>query len=385
MSITPAHVLVVDDDADLLQSYLRLLASHGYTVEGAEDGMDALARLSLRRFDVVLTDVHMPRLGGLDVLSGIRTRDLDVPVVLMTADPDVRSAVVAVEEGAVGYLIKPLTRTSLLPTLEKAVRLGALGRAKKAALELIGNEGHLVGDRAGVRVVFDRALSSLYPVFQPIVDHQARKVIAYEALMRSGEALLPGPNDVIAAAERLDRIFDLGRVMRAKIAESEPVLPLGCDLYVNVHPHELLDENLYDSKAPLSKVAPRTVLEITERATLDNITDIEGRVSRLRLMGFRLAIDDLGAGYAGLSSLVQLQPDVVKLDMSLIRNVDHDPARQRVVGALIDLSERLDLAVICEGVETTGERDFLHLIGGRWQQGYLYARPAREAPAMAWD
>ena len=88
---------------------------------------------------------------------------------------------------------------------------------------------------------------------------------------------------------------------------------------------------------------------------------------------------------AGLSTLVQLQPDIVKLDMSLVRNIHNDEARQRVTGAMIDLAERLDMGVICEGVENAAERDHLALIGARLMQGFHFARPARSPAPVNWS
>lgn len=378
------HVLVVDDDADLLESYVGLLVSAGYDADGAGDGAEAIARLISGQYDAVLTDVHMPRSGGLDVLSGVRTRDLDVPVILMSGDPTLFSAITAVEEGAVAYLTKPLRRSRLLPLVEKAVHLGELARAKRASLALAGMDGHLVGDRVGLRVCLDRALDTLGAVYQPIVEWSSRTIVGYEALLRTGEPMLPHPGDVLAAAERLDRVFELGRKMRARVAADVSSMPPGFEVFVNVHPLDLLDDELYDASAPLSAAAARTVLEITERATLDRVSDVGARMDRLRKLGFRVAIDDLGAGYAGLNSLLQLQPDVVKLDMVLIRNVHLDAARQRVVSALINLSERLNMRVICEGVETVAERDYLASIGGDWHQGYLYARPGPPVPMVNW-
>lgn len=378
------HLLVVDDDADLLQSYLQLLVSSGYTADGASDGAEAILRLMSGTYDAVLSDVHMPRWGGLDVLSGIRTRDLDVPVILMSGDPTLFSAMAAVEEGAVAYLTKPLRRSRLIPMVEKAVGLGQLARAKRASLRLAGVDGHLVGDRVGLRVCFDRAIESLFAAYQPIVEWSSRTVVGYEALLRTGEPVFPNPGAVLAAAERLDRLFEVGRAMRAVVAAGAASVPVGSQIFVNLHPTDLLDEALYDSGAPLSEHASRTVLEITERGTLDHITDVAGRMNRLRKLGFRIAIDDLGAGYAGLNSLVQLQPDVVKLDMVLIRNVHLDANRQGVVAALIALSERLNMRVICEGVETVEEREFLTSVGGNWLQGYHFARPGPAVPGVNW-
>lgn len=209
----------------------------------------------------------------------------------------------------------PTTQTGMAPASgppkdgwHRAVRLGQMARLKRAALGLAGVDGHLVGDRAGLRVCSERALDTLHPAFQPIVDWSARRVIAYEALMRSAEPMLPHPGAVLGAAERLDRVFDVGRAMRARTVADAARLPGEADIFVNLHPRELLDDELYDAGAPLSEHAGRVVLEITERATLDHVPNVEARVARLRKLGFRLAIDDLGAGYAGLNSLVQLQP-----------------------------------------------------------------------------
>jgi len=99
-------------------------------------------------------------------------------------------------------------------------------------------------------------------------------------------------------------------------------------------------------------------------------------------MGFRVAVDDLGVGYAGLTSFTQLEPEVVKLDMSLIRNIDQHPKKQSIVGAMKRLCDELGMAVVAEGVETVAERDALVELGLDLLQGYLFGSPARgfEAP-----
>ncbi|MET0410586.1 MAG: EAL domain-containing protein, partial [Polyangiaceae bacterium] len=196
---------------------------------------------------------------------------------------------------------------------------------------------------------------------------------------------LMNPLDLFDAAERLGRLRDLARTIRDRVALSAPELPNGAFLFVNLHPPDLEDPELFSPSAPLAAIASRVVLEITERASLDGVTRLSAKIGMLKKRGFRIAIDDLGAGYAGLSSFAQLEPDFVKLDMSLIRGVDSSPRKRSVVQAMARLcSNELAIQVICEGVETSEERDVLALDNCDLMQGYLFARPARGFPVPSW-
>ncbi|HEY1585863.1 MAG TPA: EAL domain-containing protein, partial [Polyangia bacterium] len=124
--------------------------------------------------------------------------------------------------------------------------------------------------------------------------------------------------------------------------------------------------------------ARRVVLEVTERAGIDAIPELAHRLSRLRGLGYRVAIDDLGEGYAGLTSLARVAPEFVKLDMSLVRGIDASPAQQKIVASTMQLCRALGSEIIAEGVETAAERDALVTIGLDLLQGYLIARPAPE-------
>ena len=128
--------------------------------------------------------------------------------------------------------------------------------------------------------------------------------------------------------------------MRSLCAEAFESAPGDALLFVNLHPRDLLDEELYEAGSPLTKIAERVVLEITERAAIDDVKDIQARVAVLRYHGFRIAIDDLGAGYAGLSSFVALEPEIVKLDMSLVRDVHRSDIRQRLIGSMATALQR---------------------------------------------
>jgi EAL domain-containing protein (putative c-di-GMP-specific phosphodiesterase class I) len=181
----------------------------------------------------------------------------------------------------------------------------------------------------------------------------------------------------IAAAEHLKRLNQLGRKVRALIAAQLGEAPAGVDTFVNLHPLDIGDPTLFDPASPLSAFASRVVLELTERAGLDDVDDIPGRMARLRAMGFRVAVDDLGAGYAGLSSVATLAPDVIKLDVTLIRGIHDDERRQRMVASLAGLFKELKTPTVVEGVETPSERDAVRALGADIMQGYLFARPQK--------
>jgi EAL domain-containing protein (putative c-di-GMP-specific phosphodiesterase class I) len=118
------------------------------------------------------------------------------------------------------------------------------------------------------------------------------------------------------------------------------------------------------------------VLEITEREDVKSVRGLEQRLLELRIMGFRLAVDDLGAGYAGLSSFSTLEPDYVKLDMSLVHGIHQSVLRQRVVRSVVTLAHELHIQVIAEGVESEAEYACLHGLGVRYVQGYLLGKPS---------
>ena len=122
-------------------------------------------------------------------------------------------------------------------------------------------------------------------------------------------------------------------------------------------------------------MASRVVLEVTEREALDGIPDLRERVRSLRSLGYRLAVDDLGAGYAGLSSFAVLEPDIVKIDMSLVRAVDREPLKSRLIDSIVTLCRDLGPLVVAEGIETSAERSVLVELGCDLLQGYLIGRP----------
>lgn len=373
------RLLLVDDDEHLRRALARGLASL-FEVVSVPSAEAAVTELRASRFDVILCDVNMGGMNGLDFLRRVRETDHELPVLLMTGAPSLETAVPAVEYGAVRYLVKPLDLGELRKTLQTAVSMRRLAEARRQSVEAVGQNALGASDRAGLEAVVDGAVGSLRIAWQPIVSWPRRRVMGYEALMRSK---LPDPGALLDAAERTERLPLVGRAVRAAVAAAAALSP-PADLYVNMHPHDLLDERLYEAGAPLSKFAARVVLEVTERAPLNSIPDLRGRLQRLRKLGFRIALDDLGAGYAGLSNFAALEPEVVKIDLSLVRDVHRSPTRRRLIASILSACKDLKSTCIAEGVELPAERDALAELGCDLLQGYLFARPGFAFPEPQW-
>jgi EAL domain-containing protein (putative c-di-GMP-specific phosphodiesterase class I) len=228
-----------------------------------------------------------------------------------------------------------------------------------------------------LELAYEGVLSGLTSHFQPIVYARDRRRFGYEALMRSSSRTLPHPGAILDAAERLERVTALGRANRALVADIIARAPVERGVFfVNLHLQDVFDRSLVSPFAPLSKVATRVVLEITERSSLDGAADLRYRVTELRELGFRIAIDDLGGGHARMGAMALTDTDFVKLDMSLVRDVHQHPVKRRLVASIVQVCADQGIQVIGEGVETQGEAEVLQDVGCHLLQGYLIARPA---------
>ena len=376
------RILLVDDDAAVLRVIQKRLEKAGHRVVACGDGAEALAVLANEVFDVMVSDIQMPGLSGLALLRAVREHDLDLPVVLVTGNPGVKSAADAVGYGAFRYLIKPVPFEELNAVVTRAASVGQMARSKREYVEEFGSGKFRVGDRAGVDAMLDRALSSLWMAYQPIVRAVDSSVFAYEALMRVDEPMLPHPGAVLDAAERADRVHDVGRAVRANVVAGTGAADKDWLFFVNLHPEDLRDASLFLADSPFAALAEHVVLEITERMSLDHISHVREKVTMLRELGFEIALDDLGAGYAGLNSFTLLEPEFVKLDMSLVRDIHETPTKRKIVRSMVSLCHDMGKQIVAEGIESAQERDVLLDLGCDLLQGYLFAKPGRPFPTV---
>lgn len=221
--------------------------------------------------------------------------------------------------------------------------------------------------------------------FQPIVDVSTGTLFAHEALVRGVKG--EGASEVLSAVSD-DNRYAFDQQCRVTAIELGAKLNLASDgAYLSIN---FLPNAVYEPRACIRltlAAAMRTgfpinriIFEFTEVERLDT-AHILHILRSYRAMGFKTAIDDFGAGFAGLGLLSKFQPDIVKLDMDLIRGIDTDPVRRTIVGNTIKMLQQLNIAPLCEGIETVGELEVLREFGVNLMQGYLFAKPALGALA----
>jgi EAL domain-containing protein (putative c-di-GMP-specific phosphodiesterase class I) len=212
-------------------------------------------------------------------------------------------------------------------------------------------------------------------VFQPVVDLGRGEIVGYEALARFGGSGLRTPGPYLAAAERTGRGAELEAHLLAQALAARESVPAGCFLAVNVSP-VLLSSPVVSSLLRAAGDLTGLVLELTEHVPVDNLTALRRRVDVLRARGALLALDDTGAGWSGLKQVAELRPDIVKLDRSLVTDVDRDEVKQALVELVGQFVSRLGSRLLVEGVERFEELDAVARLGVPLAQGWLLGRPS---------
>lgn len=225
--------------------------------------------------------------------------------------------------------------------------------------------------------------------FQPIVDVSTRTVFAYEALVRGQDG--QGAGWVLSQVSSENRYgFDqLCRKTAIDLAAGLDLTSEGANLSINFLPNAVYEPRAcirvtLDAAMRTGFPLDRIIFEFTEDETLDT-AHVLNILRSYRAMGFKTAIDDFGAGYAGLGLLTKFQPDIVKLDMALVRDIDTDAVKRTIVRNTLNMLRDLGIVPVCEGIETLAEYDVLRDLGVNLMQGYLLAKPALNALApVSW-
>jgi diguanylate cyclase (GGDEF)-like protein len=365
----PISIVALD-----LDHFKAINDAHGHPY-----GDEVLRRAARALVDVVRPHDTVARLGG-----------EEFALLLPDTDAEEARAVAERARAAVGSVVvpgRPLTASAGVAShagahaaLERLLAHAdrALYRAKVA-----GRDRTVVHDQAAATGRPEPPLSALLdtgaivPAFQPIVVLATGELIGWEALARFPDRADRSVADVFAEAHRLGMGSRL-EVAAMRAALGTPGLPEGAKLGLNVSLTTLeTDEAWLALPADLSRV----VIEITEHDFMGDEAALDLAVARLRERGARIALDDAGAGYAGLGQLLRLRPDVVKLDRSLVTGVSADSTRSALIAALVGFADEVGMSVCAEGIEEPADLEALIDLGVASGQGYLLARPAPDWPA----
>jgi len=218
----------------------------------------------------------------------------------------------------------------------------------------------------------------VYIEYHPIVVSDTAEVYGYEALARGVNRALRSPEVMFGVAEEANLIWELSRLCRRRAIEGiADNLEPNHLLFLNIDPHDFRDPKFrYLDVDELGIENPeRIVLEITERTAITDYPKFQKYLADFRERGFRFAVDDAGSGYAGLGSIANLAPDYIKLDISLISNIDSNYMKQNLVETMVDFANDHEIIVIAEGVEREEEWETVKELGVHLTQGFLFHRP----------
>jgi EAL domain-containing protein (putative c-di-GMP-specific phosphodiesterase class I)/GGDEF domain-containing protein len=220
----------------------------------------------------------------------------------------------------------------------------------------------------------------VYVDYHPIVVTETQEIYGYEALARGVMRSLRSPEVMFDVAAEADLVWELSRLCRARAIEGmDTRLQPGELLFLNVDPHDFNDPAFNEHEV---KYPERVVIEITERTAIKDYPKFRERLRAFREAGFRFAVDDAGSGYAGLGSIANLEPDYIKLDISLINGIDTNFIKQNLVETMVKFANDHGAMVIAEGVERAEEFKAVKELGVHLVQGFFLHRPSR-APATS--
>ena len=226
-------------------------------------------------------------------------------------------------------------------------------------------------DRERLRRAFTDA--ALETVFQPVVDLASSDCIAYEALTRFPDEPSRTTREWFAAATDLGVAVELELAAIAAAISHLEDIPSETALSINVSPAVAITDEFFELVAPF---APRLIIELTEHEPVDDYAALALALQDLRDQGARIAVDDVGAGFAGMRHILRLGPDIVKLDLSLTQGIEKDAGMRALTAALVDFAGSTGALVAAEGIETPVELALLRSLGVGHGQGYLLGRPS---------
>jgi FOG: EAL domain len=380
----PIRVLIADDNEMNLETLAEIIdRSDGLELVGiAKNADEAIEIASLQHPDVALLDVRMPGGGGPRAAREIRLRSPSSRIIALSAFGDDRSVDDMLANGATSYLTKDASFDDIVEAIVRSVHGDALlsSTVTQHVVAELGARLEREHGQAEDRREKERRIRSLLEkgegltmAYQPIVSLESGAIKGVEALARF--TLLPKRTPDLWFGEAAE--IGLGTQLQLMaVSRALPVLDqLPDDTYVsvNVDPTTASSPGLVEilERWPTERI----VIELTEHAPASDYPRLREALDAFRRSGVRIAIDDAGAGFASLRHILELAPDIIKLDISIVRNIDSDASQRALASALVGFAREIGTDLIAEGVETAEEAVALDLLGIHMIQGYYVARP----------
>jgi EAL domain-containing protein (putative c-di-GMP-specific phosphodiesterase class I)/FixJ family two-component response regulator len=385
------RLMLADDEAPVLAAMSELVSMDPFIdlVGTARDAGEAIDLAELHEPDVALLDVRMPGGGGSRAAREIRRRCPETRIVALSASTDPKTVVSMVRAGAVGYVGKDRSSDEVLRAIHRSVygrasiSVDRLGEVAERLAEHQARDADRVPKRAEISLErIQEAIRGdvLDTVFQPIVDLAEGRIRGLEALARFLTRPRRSPETWFAEASNHGLLTRLELAAASRALGHLDLVPDGVYVSVNVSPQTLCAPGLVQVLREVP--AHRVVLELTERAPIVDYPEAAECIATLRALGPRLAVDDVGRGFSGLGHVVELAPDLLKLDRSLVCGVDSDAAKSALIARLTSFADEIGTEVVAEGIETESELETLRALGVPSGQGFLLGRPGPIPPML---
>ena len=382
-----ATTVLIADDEPLVRTFLGELLSDSPPFEvvgSASSAAEAIELAARLQPALALLDVKMPG-GGAQATRGILDCSPNTRIVVLSAFDDDDVALEMIRAGAVSYIVKGAPPEEIVETALRSAQGESVlshqisgGVIRQLAAHLAESDQAESAKRdllERIQLVIDQRLFET--VFQPIVRLEDNRIIGHEALTRFHNAAALRPELWFADAQQVGLRLDLelatarAAVERFEEAETDGFLSL------NASP-----ETLGECGELIGRLGgDRLVVEVTEHSAIADYDALQPMLRTLRDQGVRIAVDDAGAGFSSLRHVLQLEPNYIKLDVSLTQSIDHDRKRRALAAGMIGFANELGAEIVAEGIEASAELDTLLELGVPFGQGFLVGRPGPLLPA----
>jgi EAL domain-containing protein (putative c-di-GMP-specific phosphodiesterase class I)/ActR/RegA family two-component response regulator len=378
-------VLIAEDDSQLRNVLSALIDSEPalQLVAAASDADEAIELARETRPDVAIVDVHMPGGGGVKVARELRRSAPDTKVLALTAAADRNTVLEMLEAGVVGYLVKGSSAEHIIESIGRAgsgqsmLSVEVTGDVISELVGQLGNQRRGEEKERRRRSRIERTIAdeaAVQVVFQPICALDTLEPTGFEALARFPGPPQRGPEHWFREAADVGLSIQLELVAIERALAHLAELPDGVYMSVNVSPATVVSAPFL--RALDGVPAERIVVEITEHAPIANYDKFNAGLAGVRALGARLAIDDAGAGFASLRHILRLEPELIKLDITLIAAIESDRSQQALAAGIISFADGIGATVIAEGIEHAEALEALRVLGVPYGQGFHLGRPA---------
>src|SRR3989338_8153059 len=364
------YILIVDGNRKSAQGTAALLESRDYKVDLAHSGSDALQKVT-QYPDLILLERNLPDISGLEVCQAIRNnrRLQHISIIVVTIENVSAEKAEGLRLGADDYIVRPVDDEELIARIEAVLRRNQAFRQSQDKKSALVTE---------LKEILSEEL--ITPYFQPIYSMHSLVPMGLEALSRPPSGgLIDNAEFLFKTALILDMYSEVEMLCwRVAVSQWKKMVNHG-KLFLNCTPYFIESGRLSEKFLPDLKVDLHClVLEITERTAIQNQEMFVQELNDLRKLGVHIAVDDVGSGFASLDTVVEIRPDIVKIDRHLVRNLHEDELRYNIMQAVISFCKKSRMMTVAEGIEEERELEVVGELGIDAVQGYFLAKPTAD-------